>query len=279
MTRLMWHSLALVATLVALEVVASNAFAQESLATSLMARANERYERGEYAEAAQQYDALIDRGYGDVALYLNLGNAYLESGDLGGAILNYLRARELSPRDPDIRDNLELARAMTLDSIAAERGSLTESVSYFGRQWITPGELGAAALMLWAASGLAIVALLVWRVFPLRRVLRFVTPVLVVAALASFLILVSMVYANPYDNTGVVTAAAVEIVSGPGPQYPEEFTLYSGAQVRVTDSRHGWLRIELPGGELRGWVPSHTIEVVGGDALSVGCPFPAQPAT
>ena len=265
MTRLMWHSLALVATLVALEVVASNAFAQESLATSLMARANERYERGEYAEAAQQYDALIDRGYGDVALYLNLGNAYLESGDLGRAILHYLRARELSPRDPDIRDNLELARSMTLDSIVGERGSLVEGVSYFGRQWITPGELGAAALMLWAASGLAIVALLVWRVFPLRRVLRFVTPVLVVAALASFLILVSMVYANPYDNTGVVTAAAVEIVSGPGPQYPEEFTLYSGAQVRVTDSRHGWLRIELPGGELRGWVPTHAVEVVGGD--------------
>ena len=74
-----------------------------------------------------------------------------------------------------------------------------------------------------------------------------------------------MTYANPYDNTGVVTAAAVEIVSGPGPQYPEEFALYSGAQVRVTDSRHGWLRIELPGGELRGWVPSHTIDVVGRD--------------
>ena len=230
-----------------------------------MARANDRYERGEYAEAAQQYEALIDRGYSDAALYFNLGNAYLESGDLGRAILHYLRARELSPRDPDIRDNLELARSMTLDIIAAERGSLIESVSYFGRQWTTPGELGAAALLLWSASGLAIGALLVWRVFPLRRVARFVTPVIVVATLASFLILVSMVYANPYDNTGVVTAEAVEIVSGPGPQYPEEFTLYSGAQVRVTDSRHGWLRIELPGGELQGWVPSHTIAVVGAD--------------
>ena len=246
-------------------IAAGNASAQDPSANGLMAKANERYERGEYAEAAQQYEALIDRGYSDAALYFNLGNAYLESGDLGRATLNYLRARELSPRDTDIRGNLELARSMTLDSIAAERGSLIESVSYFGRQWTTPGELGAAALLLWAASSLAIGALLVWRVFPLRLVARFVTPVIVVATLASFLILVSMVYANPYDNTGVVTAEAVEIVSGPGPQYPEEFALYSGAQVRVTDSRHGWLRIELPGGELRGWVPSHTIDVVGGD--------------
>ena len=99
----------------------------------------------------------------------------------------------------------------------------------------------------------------------LHHFLGLYSTVMVVATLTSFLILMSMVYANPYNNTGVVTAAAVEIVSGPGPQYPEEFVLYSGAQVRVTDSRHGWLRIELPGGELRGWVPSHTIDVVGGD--------------
>ena len=266
MTRLARHCLAILVTLGSLMVVAvGNASAQDPSAAGLMAGANDSYERGEYAEATQQYEALIDRGYTDATLYFNLGNTYLESGDLGRAILNYLRARALSPRDSDIRDNLELARSMTLDNIAAERGLLVESISYFGRRWVTPSELGAAALLLWAASGMAIGALLVWRVFPLRRVVRAVTAATAIATLASFLILVSMVYANPYDKTGVVTSSAVEVVSGPGPQYPEEFTLYSGVQVRVTDSRHGWLRIELPGGELRGWAPSHTIDVVGGD--------------
>ena len=264
--RLLKHGLLLFAALGALAVLTvGGASAQESSATDLMSKANDRYERGEYAEAAQQYEALIDRGFSDAGLYFNLGNAYLESGDLGRAILNYLRAREVSPRDPGIRNNLELARSMTLDSIAAERGGLVESVSYFGRQWTTPGELAVAALLLWTASGLSIGALLVWRVFPLRRVARFVTVLMAGATLASLLILVSMVYSNSYDNTGILTAEAVEIVSGPGPQYPEEFNLYSGAQVRVTDSRHGWLRIELPGGELRGWVPSHTIAAVGAD--------------
>ena len=256
----------MLAALGALVVVAAgNASAQGPPSTGLMARANVSYERGEFVEAAQQYEALIDRRYSDAALYFNLGNAYLESGDLGRAILNYLRARELSPRDSEIRDNLELARSMTLDSIAGERGALVESVSYFGHRWTTPDELGTAALLLWVATGIAIGALLVWRVLPLRRVLRAVTASAAVATVMLLLLVVSMAYANPYENTGVVTAAAVEIVNGPGPQYPEEFTLHSGAQVRVTDSRHGWLRIELPGGELRGWVPSHAIDVVGGD--------------
>ena len=106
--RLLRYGLPMLATLGALAVlVAGDASAQESSATGLMAKANERYERGGYAEATQQYEALIDRGYSDAALYFNLGNAYLESGDLGRAILNYLRARRLSPRDTDIRDNLE----------------------------------------------------------------------------------------------------------------------------------------------------------------------------
>ena len=266
MTGLLRHCLVPVATLVALAVVAvGSAFAQSPADTDLMASANRTYEHGEYAEAAQRYEALIDRGYRDAAIYFNLGSAYLQSGDLGRAVLSYLRARELSPRDPDVIANLELARDLTADRVAAERGSVLESVSYAGFRWLTRGELGVLTLLLWAISGAATGALLVWRTFRLRRVLRAVTAVLTVATLASFLLLLSMMYANPYDTTGVVTAASVEVVSGPGAQYPGEFTLYSGAQVRLNDSRHGWVEVSLPGGELRGWAPAHAVEVVGRD--------------
>ena len=169
----------------------------------------------------------------------------------------------MAPRDSDIRTNLDLARSMTVDRVTAERGSLIESVAFLGRRWATPSEFGVAALLLWAATGLAIGALLVWRTFHLRRLIRAIAAGLTVATLASFLLLVSMALANPYDNTGVVTVAIVDVVSGPGPQYAEEFALYNGAQVRLTGSRHGWWRIALPGGELQGWVPAHVLERVG----------------
>ena len=193
----------------------------------------------------------------------NLGNAYLENGDLGRAILSYLRARELAPRDSDIRTNLDLARSMTVDRVTAERGSLVESVSFLGRRWATPSELGVAALLLWTATGLAAGLLLVWRNLPLRSAIRTLSVFSAVATAASFLLLLGMVLADPNDSTGIVTAETVDVVSGPGPQYSEEFTLHSGAQVRVADSRHGWWKIALPGGELQGWVPAYAIEKVG----------------
>ena len=231
----------------------------------MMADANLRYERGEFGEAIQQYEALIDLGYKDITVHYNLGNAYLESGDLGRAILNYLRAEELSPRDPDIQANLDLARSRTVDQLQTEGDSLVASISDFGRRWATTKEFGAAALLLWAAAGLATGALIVRPSIRGRCLLRGGATVAFVAMLAPLALLLSMLYSNPYENTGVVTAGTVEVLNGPGTQYGEAFTLHSGAQVRLVDSRHGWLQAALPGGELEGWLPAHAIEAVGQD--------------
>ncbi len=262
----LWSLIAVSLTTLGLLVwFASGASAQEPPAIAVMVEANSRYERGEFAEAAQQYEDLLANGYGDTALYYNLGNSHLQNGDLGRAILNYLRAEELSPRNPHISANLDLAHSMTLDQIETERDSLVESVSYLGRRWATPGELGATALLFWTVGSLAISALLVWRTAPLRVALRIVAGVSSVTALLTLALLLNMLYANPYDNTGVVTVETVDALSGPGFQYPEAFTLRSGAQVRLVDSQPGWLRVALPGGELRGWTPAHAIEAVGRD--------------
>ena len=248
---------------VALMAAAIAANAQGPAATDLMAEANARYDREEYTEAIQLYESLVEAGYHDVALYYNLGNAHLGNGDLGRAILAFLRARELSPRDPDVRANLELARDLTVDRIVTERGSIIESVSYFGLQWLNRGMMGVVALGMWAVCGIAIGGLLVWRAFPMRPVAHVFAYLAVAATLASSLTFLSTLYANPYDNTGVVIVDAVEVLNGPGWQYSEEFIINSGAQVRMNDSRQGWVRVSLPGAELEGWVPSHAIEAVG----------------
>ena len=262
-----WFSLTvgLMAVVSVFATLAGGVMAQEPSAAEVMAEANQRFERGEYAEAAQQYEALTGLGYRDAAVYYNLGNAYLESGDLGQAILNYLRAEELSPRDPDVIANLDLARSRSVDQLQAEGDSLVASVADFGRQWGTATEFAVAALLLWAAAGIATVALIIWPLLRRRAILRGVAAAAFVVMLAPLVLLLGMLYSNPYENTGVVTAKTVKVLSGPGPQYGEEFALHSGAQVRLVDSRHGWLQVALPGGELEGWLPSHAVEAVGRD--------------
>ena len=251
------------AAVVALMAIAITVNAQGPAATDLMAEANSRYDREEYAEAIQLYESLVGDGYHDTALYYNLGNAHLDNGDLGRAVLSYLRARELSPRDPDVRANLKLARELTVDRIAAERGSILESVSYAGLRWLNRGELGIVALGMWIVCGVAIGGLLIWRAFPMRNVARVFAYLVVAATLASSLTFLSTLYANPYDSTSVVIVDAVEVLDGPGWQFSEEFIVHSGAQLHMNDSRNGWVEVSLPGGELQGWAPSYTVEAVG----------------
>ena len=260
MKRLRRHIIVSLAALAGLAAVVGVALAQAPSPTELMAEANAQYERGEYADAAQQYEALIDGGYEDATLYYNLGNAYFKRGDLGRAVLNYLRAEELSPRDADIRANLDLARGRAVDQVESGGESLIASVSNVARRWMTVGEMSVISLLFWVASALAIGTLIVWRAVPRRTAVRNGAIVSSAATLLSLLLLLSMLYANPNDDSAVVVESTVDVVSGPGEQYETEFTLHSGAQVRLVDSRQGWVRIALPGDDLQGWAPSNAVE-------------------
>lgn len=245
---------------VVLAAAGGSALAQERSAAGAMSDTNGRYERGDFAGAIQGYEDLIERGYDDAALYYNLGNAYFKQDDLGRAILNYLRAQELSPRDTDIRANLELARSQTVDQIQGD-DSLIASISAFGRGVATAEEIGIAALALWAVSALGMAAAVARPSMRIRAIVRGGSIAGMTAALIALLLLSSMLYANSNDDAGIITAEEIAVLSGPGTQYSTEFTLHSGAQVRLVESRQGWRRIALPGGDLQGWVPSDAMEL------------------
>ena len=50
-------------------------------------------------------------------VYYNLGNSYYKIGEIAKAVLNYERALLLQPGNADIRANLEVARAKTIDKV------------------------------------------------------------------------------------------------------------------------------------------------------------------
>ena len=52
---------------------------------------------------------LIQAGSISTPIYFNLGNAWFKAGEAGRAILAFRQAEKLSPRDPDVRANLQFA--------------------------------------------------------------------------------------------------------------------------------------------------------------------------
>lgn len=75
------------------------------------ARANEAYAAGDYHEAAEELQSLLEQGVVSSALLYDLGNAHAKDGRPGPAILAYERALSLAPRDPDVLANLRQTRS------------------------------------------------------------------------------------------------------------------------------------------------------------------------
>lgn len=237
----------------------SSAAAQEAMRT-----ADQLYEAGQYAQAAQAYQQVVDQGFVESALFYNLGNAQFKRGDLGQAILNYRRAQQVAPRDPDVAANLAVARGLRTDQVEAVGGGglLTQIGSAVGG-WFALDEVAMVALGGWI---LFIFSLILFGSLKngsaWRRRMRTVLLVTTILFAAGVVTLGSAVYENRNDAAGVIVTAEVAVRSGPGAQYVTGFTLHSGAEVDLVEVQGNWVRLALPGTELEGWLPASAVEAV-----------------
>ena len=229
----------------------------------LMSTANQIYRTGDHGQAAQAFQQLVDQGINNSALFYNLGNAYFRTGDVGRSILNYLRAERLAPRDSDISENLRVARNMIEDDIPTpdDTGSIRDFVG--ANTWMTVNELALIAIVLWFLTvGLVILFLVTdrkrWR--PWGN--YFIVGAGALLAVSSISLVTRMTSEGFDENMAVIVAESVDIVSGPGAQFPADFTLHSGTEGRLVESRGNWTKFVFSDGELDGWVPANAIESV-----------------
>jgi tetratricopeptide (TPR) repeat protein len=259
---MIWLAAFVAVAALGLFLISGTVLAQNSTgAAEAMAAANQQYESGEFQAAAEAYEAIIRAGTRDSSVYYNLGNAYFKQGDLGRAILSYRRAHALNPRDPDIVANLRIARAQTVDQIEATAAGSVANFIQVAEDWLTLHEAGILALALWLLMGFF--ALLAVFKPSWRRWTGFVIAVLALFLAIGLLSMASRFYRAERYPPAVVVAEQVNVTSGPGSadQYLLEFTLHSGTEVLVLESRSGWRRVSLPG-DLQGWVNAEAIEPV-----------------
>lgn len=221
------------------------------------AQGNAYYEKGEYANAAEEYAKVLAAGYASGPLYYNLGNAFFRSGDLGHAILNYRRAKRFIPRDADLLANYNYAKAQIQGNPPEERGlwAWKPLRSYSGR--FTVNEL----LLMSSAFYVAAVILLMGTLYfhRLRKVALPAATILIFLALLNSA--VTWRSARIIGKLAVVTAPEAESKFGPFDSATKFFTLYEGMETRVIERSGDWYKVRRSDGKV-GWVKADTIEVI-----------------
>jgi len=116
--------------------------------------ANRAFAAGHYHESALDCQSVLaQNGYSAPVLF-DLGNSFYREGDYAEAILAYERARWLSPHDPDIAANLQLARKQA--GLPVPEPSASEKFARFlsasGWAWLGSGAWTLLCLSLLART-------------------------------------------------------------------------------------------------------------------------------
>jgi tetratricopeptide (TPR) repeat protein len=211
-----------------------------------------------YQESASGFQSLVHSGVRNGRLFYNLGNACMQTGQLGQAILNYRRALRLMPGDPQVLHNLDAARAQqrTPIAISNERVALRTLLSW---HYDIPGRTRFAI-------GVAFY-LMFWVLLALRWILpniRWSFGAVPCALL--WLVLGTSVAAEQLGTrqlAGVLVTDEVIVRKGNGDGFSPQFEepLFQGVEFVVVEDRGPWWHIELPDGQ-RGWVRRQEAELI-----------------
>ena len=225
------------------------------------AEADSAYVHGEYQKAIDGYEALLKKGV-SADLYYNLGNAYYRTENITRSVLNYERALLLSPSDPDIRFNLQMARSKTIDKIVPEQEMFF--VTWY-RSLVNIASVDGWAMIALTCLGLAIILVLLY-LFSNHIWLRKV------GFFGAFLMIVVFACSNLFahqqkkqllNRTGaIIIESAVNVKSTPAKNGIDLFILHEGTKVTIIDaSMKDWKEIRLADGK-EGWVENRQMETI-----------------
>lgn len=211
--------------------------------------ANQYYKDEDFEKAKVAYQALVDSGFKNVALFFNLGNAYFRTGNLGEAMLYYHKAKKLDPNDDAIDHNIALAEQQLVDKIEPlPRGFFADF-----KMWLSSAPAG---LIGWLALvfGLSTLIFGYLFLFTEKRVLGF-SGMLIGITLSIVLFVYSQWISNHKTRIkeGVILSQSTYVKSGPTGQQSDLFILHEGTHFKILAKSGEWLEIRIADGK-RGWV-------------------------
>jgi tetratricopeptide (TPR) repeat protein len=214
---------------------------------------NEHFARGDVKAALGEYEPMVRRGPVSANLFLNLGNAHFQTGNLGLAAVFYERALHLDPGHMEADRNLRttLEKAGTSPRKVSWFESFARRMALLKTQGLWP-VLGSLSFWLLAAgvSGLCL--------FQSKSVAGFAIGIGLFGVLTS----AAMVHVQSTESRrALIIAPQTVALSAPADRAQVVLTLTAGVPVQLLSERGPWTYCKLPG-KSKGWIASPHLQAV-----------------
>tara|TARA_R110002049_G_scaffold114927_1_gene266620 strand:+ start:35508 stop:36257 length:750 start_codon:yes stop_codon:yes gene_type:complete len=224
-------------------------------------KGNALYNDGKFAEAIDNYKAILETGNHSSALYFNLANAHYKLNNIAPSIYYYEKALQLAPNDPDIKNNMAFAKNMTIDAI--------ETLPEGGLKKLTNKLTNMMGFDGWAI--LAVVSVFCCVILFLMYYFAYTSAKKRLSFVGAFVFLGIMLIAlslafhkynlSQKNNPAIVFAKESKVKSEPNTRSEESFRLHEGTKVQILDTVDDWKKIKLADGKT-GWIESEDIKAL-----------------
>jgi hypothetical protein len=218
----------------------------------------ELYQSGKFKEAALEFGRLAAAGTESPAVYYNLANSWVRSGQTGKAVWAYERAFLMDPRDEDIRFNRALLKTALGEPTGPPAGILEPVQRLLDHVRTSEIELAlqvtTVLLALWM---LAFAYVRSWRA--LFGTLFWITVLFALVAGGAAWIR----WTEVRFEAGVIQQKEVFVRYGPTESDSKARQLKEGAGLRIEKQSGDWYLVRLSNGQT-GWIPKSAVIKVHG---------------
>ena len=225
-------------------------------AISLFVKANDAYQTGKYDEAIQGYESIVRTKTASGPVFYNLGNAYFKKGQLGKAIVNYERARQLIPRDGDLESNYRYALSLV------KKFSEEPVKNFWERGWESVMSWLNADEWAWITYAWLLVMVIghllsLWLRWPVS-LRRAVTGVFLLVWVAHGLAFMEKLQG---EERFAVAVSETKALFEPREESTVHFDVVEGGKVELLKTEGDWVKVRRPDGKM-GWVRREAVEKI-----------------
>ena len=229
--------------------------------TEQLNEANKQYETGKYAEAAILYEDVLANNYESTAVYFNLGNAYYQQQKIAEAILNFERAKRLSPNDDQIEHNLSMAKeliSIKIDSYPVlfyKRWSQNVVHLFSSGMW---SFLALLAMWLFVASSLFFILKAAGK----QKKQALLASITALCCATLFLFFAYNKYTREVrQDEAIVFVETISLKSGPSVASKDLESVAAGTKIVIEDKIEDSVKVILSN-EKEGWIQLKDIKII-----------------
>jgi tetratricopeptide (TPR) repeat protein len=233
-------------------------FANKNEPNKIFSIANDLYSQGEYQQAIENYQLILDDGYESASLYYNIGNAHYKTGNIPAAILYLEKALKSDPSNDDIRFNLKLANLKIVDKIKPlpelpfkqwwNNLVFSSNANVWG--WLTIQSLFLCALLLGA--------FMVVRNTAAKKIFFYSGFAVIAFTLLCFTLGYQQKKIISNSKYSIVVSPTITVLSAPEQNSTKLFVIHEGTKVQELDVLPNWIKIKLANGNV-GWVKEEAL--------------------